>query len=245
VRSTITLIVALTLLVSVCGYGNVGTAGNIPEAPEDTIAAETLKDLLTTQVSDEGEPSEPKITLTDTVNEAGSPTDEALETDERVDDLIAELAATIESGGDLGPLVSEGGMYLVYNSEPILYSQEDLNGILTYETTRQWPSHLISADDPAAADLPYRTFADEIGESFLDAFHDPDNQFLRKEWRDLDEKGIPEEANPIPVELREFDTVSIVESGQDAIEWFVWYVSIDFEDGQPLIVGLTFRGWTP
>lgn len=252
-KRTATLIVVLTLLVAACGYGTVGNAGNLPGIP-DTTDDETLDDLLTTQVSSEGEPSEPEVTLTDsseeqtgdTATDAGSPIDTvAFEHDERVDDLISELAAILESGGDLRPLVAQRGLYVAYNDEPILYSRADLAGILADEETRQWPSHLVSADDPAAADLPYRTFAQEIGGSFLEAFNDPANQFLRNEWSSLDDKGIPEEANPLPVELRRFNTVSIADGGHDGIEWFVWYVSIDYENDEPRIVGLTFHAWIP
>lgn len=253
-KHTTVLAIILMVLVAACGSGTVGEAGQVPDIADDTAAHESFEDLLTTPVDVEGEPSEPKIVLTKSDGEQITETaidggavidDSSFATDERVTDLMNDLAATIDLGGDLRPLVCEPGLYLAYNAGPVSYSRDDLAGILSDETAYQWPSHMISADDPAAVDLPYRTFAEEIGGSFLAAFNDPANQFLRNEWRDLDERGIPEEANPLPIELREFDTISVTDSGHDGIEWFVWYVSVDYEKGQPCIVGLTFDAWTP
>ncbi|MDF1596905.1 MAG: hypothetical protein P1T08_12575 [Acidimicrobiia bacterium] len=251
-KRTTVLIIGPAILAAECGSSAVGSAGNVPDDSDDAKANWILGYLLSAQASEAGEPSEPKIVLTDTSGGQTTATavdadlegDDTFETDERVTDLLYDLANTIEARGDLRPLVSTGGLYLVYNAAPALYSPAELEGVLSDETTYQWPSHVVADDDPAA-ELPFHTFAEEIGESFLEAFHDPDNEFPRNEWRDLADQGIPDEANPIPIELREFDSISVADGGHDGIEWFVWYVSIDYQNGEPRIVGLTFHAWTP
>ncbi len=171
--------------------------------------------------------------------------DAEFQADERVTDLLNEFAAIIESGGDLRPLVSTRGLYLAYNAAPILFAPSDLEDILTDPTTYQWPSHLISPDDPAAANLPARTFADEIGDSYVDAFRDTASEISRNEWLDAEQRGIPEAAIPIPFELRSFNYVGVANAGEEVIEWIAWYVSIDYEGGEPRIVALTFDAWSP
>ncbi|MCJ7725419.1 MAG: GerMN domain-containing protein [Acidimicrobiia bacterium] len=171
------------------------------------------------------------------------------ENDERVADLLSEFAATIERRGDLRPLVSARGLYLAYNADPILFTPSELEGILEDPTTYQWPSHLISPDDPAAANLPARSFAVQIGDSFTAAFGDPASSFEHNEWIDAAEQGIPEAAIPIPFELRSFNYIAVHNNGDDpdreAINWITWYVSIDYEGGEPRVVAMTFDAWTP
>lgn len=250
-KRTTVLTIALAILAAACGSSAVGSAGNVRDDSDDSKAKWMLGNLLSAQASEAGEPSQPEIVLTDTsggqttatVADAALEGDDTFETDERVTDLLYDLANTIEGRGDLRPLVSVRD--LAYNAAPALYTPAELKGILSDETTYQWPSHMVADEDPAAAELPFHTFAEEIGGSFLEAFHDPDNEFFRNEWRDLADQGIPEAANPIPIEMREFDSISVADGGHDGIEWFVWYVLIDYENSEPRIIGLTFNAWTP
>jgi hypothetical protein len=169
--------------------------------------------------------------------------------DERVADLLNAFALAIERRGDLRPFVSARGLYLAYNADPILIAPSELEGILQDPSTYQWPSHLISPEDPAAANLPARSFAEQIGDSFTAAFDDPASTFEYNEWLDAAEQGIPEAAIPVPFELRSFNYIAVHNDGDDpereAINWITWYVSIDYEGGEPRVAAMTFDAWTP
>ena len=39
--------------------------------------------------------------------------------------------------------------------------------------------------------------------------------------------------------------VKLANAGEEVIEWIAWYVSIDYEGGEPRIVALTFDAWSP
>lgn len=53
----------------------------------------------------------------------------------------------------------------------------------------------------------------------------------------------------IPYELRGFNFVSAYDPGDDqqygGLDWTAWYVSIDYENGEPVVVGLTLNEWSP
>jgi hypothetical protein len=162
--------------------------------------------------------------------------------DARVPQLLDALEAIIGDDGDLRRVTGRRGLYVAYNDEPIRFSRDDLASILTDDTTYRWAS--AGAD---AAEVPARTFADAIADSFLSAYHDVDTEMTRNEPITGGNGRIPAEA--IPFELRSFNYVGVHDPGDDAayggLDWVTWYASVDYEDGAPVVVGLTIDSWSP
>jgi hypothetical protein len=111
-------------------------------------------------------------------------------------------------------------------------------------TTYRWGSAALSPDDP---EIPQRTFAEAVGDSFVSVFDDPDVS-VKYDEAELGGNGIPAEY-AIPFEFDGLHFVSLYDSGDDpqygGLDWKAWYVSIDFEDGEPVVVGLTVNEWSP
>ena len=168
--------------------------------------------------------------------------------DGRVLDLLDRLSAVLDAEGDLNEFVSERGLYVSYHAAPILFTPAQLEGILTDPTTYKWPSNALDVNDPSqAAEIPDRTFAEAIGWSFVSTWDDPDRTFA------LDEalgggNGRPPEFAIWPM-LQGFHFVSILDPGDnpdfDGLDWTLWHVSIDYEDNEPVVVGLTYDEWSP
>ena len=165
--------------------------------------------------------------------------------DDRVVALLDEFASIIAGKGDLRQVTSQRGLYVSHNADPIRFSPDQLNGILTDPTTYKWPSNALGPDQ--LDELPAKTFAEAITDSFLSAYDDPDTQLS---WNDPITGGngrIPGAA--IPFEFAGFNYVGVYDPGDDpqyeGLDWTTWYVSIDYENGDPVIVGLTVDMWAP
>lgn len=162
--------------------------------------------------------------------------------DDHVIALLNQFADIIANDGDLRQVTSRRGLYVSHNADPIRFSPAELDGILTDPTTYNWAS--AGAD---AGEVPGRTFAEAITDSFLSAYDDPD---VELSWNDPIAGGngrIP--AAAVPFEFAGFNYVGVYDSGDDAqydgLDWTTWYVSIDYENGEPVIVGLTVDMWAP
>jgi spore germination protein GerM len=165
--------------------------------------------------------------------------------DARIGVLLDEFASIISNQGDLRQVISQRGLYVSYNAPPIRFSPDDLDGILTDATTYKWPSNALGPDQ--LDEVPARTFAEAITDSFLSAYDDPDTQLS---WNDPIAGGngrLP--GNAIPFEFAGFNYVGVYDPGDDpqygGLDWTTWYVSIDYEGGDPVIVGLTVDMWAP
>lgn len=156
--------------------------------------------------------------------------------------LLDEFAGIIADGGDLRQVTSRRGLYVAHNADPIRFSPDELQGILTDPTTYKWPSNAADLDE-----VPARTFAEAITDSFLSAYDDPDTELS---WNDPLTGGNGRiAAEAIPFEFRGFNYVAVYDPGDNpeygGLDWTTWYVSIDYEDGEPVIVGLTVDMWAP
>jgi spore germination protein GerM len=165
--------------------------------------------------------------------------------DERVTALLDEFASIIAGNGDLRQVTSQRGLYVAYNSDPVRFSPSELDGILTDPTTYKWPSNALGPDQ--LDEIPARTFAEAITDSFLSAYDDTDTQLS---WNDPIAGGngrLPGDA--IPFEFAGFNYVGVYDPGDNpdygGLDWTTWYVSIDYENGEPVIVGLTVDMWAP
>jgi len=166
----------------------------------------------------------------------------AFASDSRVIALLDEFAGIIASDGDLRQVTSQRGLYVSHNADPIRFDPDELDGILTDPTTYKWPSNAADIDE-----VPARTFAEAITDSFLSAYDDPDSQLS---WNDPLVGGngrLPGYA--VPFEFAGFNYVAVYDSGDNpdygGLDWTTWYVSIDYENGEPVIVGLTVDMWAP
>jgi hypothetical protein len=151
--------------------------------------------------------------------------------------------------GDLTALASTRGLYVSHHADPVLFTPDRLPGLLRDPTTYKWPSNAIDMDDPVAVaqDVPDRTFAEEIGDSFASTWDDPD-------WTYAVDRpisggnGRPAE-DAIPDLLAGLHYISAFDAGDDpelgGMDWTSWHVSIDYEGGRPVVVGLTLDQWAP
>jgi hypothetical protein len=174
--------------------------------------------------------------------------DDAFVEDADVIALLDELAATIVVRGDITDHVSSRGLYLSHNAAPVRFSLDDLDGILEDPTTYKWPSAALDSSDPdQLAQLPDRTFTEAIADRFVSTWDDDDREYAFDEPFEGG-NGRPA-AFAIPFELQGFHFVSIYDSGDDpqygGLDWTIWHVSFDYEDGGPVVVGLTLDEWSP
>ena len=168
----------------------------------------------------------------------------AFAADPAVIELLDEMTAVIEAEGDLRSVVSQRGLYVAHNARPIRFEPDELGGILTDDTTYQWGS---AALEPGSPENPWRTFAEAVGDRFASTYDDPDADVTFDEIH-LGGNGIPAEY-VMAFELEGFHLVSVYDSGDDpqygGLDWTAWYVSIDYEDGEPVVVALTVNEWSP
>ena len=170
--------------------------------------------------------------------------DAAFADDARVIELLGRMSDIMAANGDLTEVVSSRGLYVAHNSPPILFDVEDLPNVMTDPTTYQWGSAALGPDSP---EIPWRTFAQEVGDRFVSAFDDPDTSLMSDEV-ELGGNGIPAEY-AIPFEFAGLHFVSVYDSGDvpdyGGLDWTAWYVSIDYENGEPRVVGMTLNEWSP
>jgi len=161
--------------------------------------------------------------------------------------LLARFAEILANRGDLQPVASKRGIFVSHHSDPVRFKYEDLPGLLKDPTTYQWASSAIGADEMAQAGVPRQTFAEAVADSFVGAYSDADTVTTFNEPITGGNGRIPSAA--IPVEFKGFGYVGIHDPGDDpafsGLDWTTWYVSIDYVDGAPRIVGLTIDQWAP
>lgn len=169
----------------------------------------------------------------------------AFAADDRITDLLDDLRATMENRGDLTGLVSWRGLYVSHHDAPVRFG--DLDTLLTDPTTYKWPSNAFDVNDPDFADeVPARTFAEAIADSFVGAF----DEDLVITYNDPVEAGNGRLAEAaIPFELVGFNFLTVYDPGDnpefDGLDWTIWHVSFDYEDDGPRVVGMTIDQWAP
>ena len=166
--------------------------------------------------------------------------------DGRVVDTLDELAGIMADLSDLSPVVSWRGLYVSHHADPVLFG--DLDEVLTDPTTYKWPSNAFDVNDPDFAnEAPSRTFAQAIAASFVSAYVDSDTVITFNEPIEAGNGRLAEYA--IPFEFAGFNYVGVYDPGDNpeygGLDWTIWYVSFDYEDGVPVVVGLTIDQWSP
>jgi len=165
--------------------------------------------------------------------------------DPRVEQLLDALTAIIADDGDLRQVTGQRGLYVSHHGDPIRFNRDDLATILTDPTTYHWPSNAVAPED--IEEIPARTFAEAIADSFLSAFADDDTVTTINDPIAGGNGRIPEEA--IPFTLRSFNYVGVHDPGDNpdygGLDWVTWYVSVDYENGAPVVVGMTIDQWAP
>ncbi len=166
--------------------------------------------------------------------------------DERVVETLDAMAGIMADLSDLSPVVSWRGLYVSHHADPVRFG--NLDEILTDPTSYKWPSNALDVNDPdQAAEVPSRTFAEEIAASLVSAYVDTDTVITFNEPIEAGNGRIAEYA--IPFSLAGFNYVGIHDPGDNpeygGLDWITWYVSFDYEDGVPVVVGLTLDQWSP
>ncbi len=167
--------------------------------------------------------------------------------DTEVGSLLAEFGEIIATDGDLRQVTSRRGLYVAHHAAPIRFAPDELGTILTDTTTYQWPSNALSSDDAEFSQIPGRTFEEAVADSFLSAYDDPDTVTTVNEAIVGGNGRPPEYA--IPFEFESYNYIGVYDSGDNpdygGLDWIIWYVSIDYEGGIPVIIGLTVDMWAP
>ncbi len=167
--------------------------------------------------------------------------------DPAIADLLDEFSSIIVDDGDLRLVTSQRGLFVSHHGDPIRFSPDELSTILTDPTTYQWPSNAIGPDNPEFDQIPGRTFSEAVADSFVSVYDDPDTELSTNEPIAGGNGRIPEAA--IPFVFESFNYVGVYDLGDDpqfdGLDWTTWYVSIDYENGVPVIVGLTIDQWAP
>jgi hypothetical protein len=166
--------------------------------------------------------------------------------DERVGDTLDEMAGIMTDLSDLTPVVSWRGLYVSHHDDPVRFG--NLAELLADPTTYRWPSPAFDVNDPDFAnEVLGRTFAEEIAAGFVSAYLDSDTVTTFNEPIEAGNGRLA--ANAIPFELAGFNYVGVYDPGDNpeygGLDWTIWYVSFDYEDGAPVVVGLTLDQWSP
>lgn len=159
--------------------------------------------------------------------------------------VVDEFGRRLRDGGDLRPLVSDHGLWIVHHDAPVVVDRADLVGILDDPTNRRWGSKALESGSP---EIRPETFAEAVAEPFVDAWDDDDNQVLALQTVQ-GPNGRPAAA-AIPSEFRGFPWITVHDPGDDAeyggLDWQQWIVSLDVaDDGTVTVVGLTLDEWAP
>ena len=142
-------------------------------------------------------------------------------------------------------MASRRGLYVWPIPSQSRFTRSNLGGILTDPTTYRWGSNVLAPDEPEFLQIPARTFSQAITDRFLSAYDDPDTVVTFNEPIIGQNGRLPDVA--LPFSLRSFNCVGVHDGGDDfaPLDWVTWYVSIDYEDGQPRIVTLTLDELAP
>jgi len=170
------------------------------------------------------------------------------EADPRVVDLLDRFARIIVQRGDLTPVISRRGLYVAHHAPPRRFRAASLPTLLTDPTTYYWATSGASADEVRNSGRPAMTFTEAVADSFVSAFDSTDRVTTFDE-PPTGSNGPAPDATIIPTELWSFNYVGVRDPGGDpqygGLDWTTWYVSINYENGSPVIVGLTLDEWAP
>lgn len=162
--------------------------------------------------------------------------------------LLDQMTDIVLAKGDLSEIASSRGIYISHHDDPVRFSKEELVAALTDPTTYKWPSNALDVNDPdQAKEIRGRTFAEAIGDRWASTWDDPDRVYA---FDEPFEGGNGRQAQyAIPFLLGGFHFVSVYDSGDNpdygGLDWTIWHVSVDYEDGRPVVVGLTLDEWSP
>ncbi|MDH3500432.1 MAG: GerMN domain-containing protein, partial [Acidimicrobiia bacterium] len=164
--------------------------------------------------------------------------------DSAVTSLLAEMGELMATDGDLSQIASSRGIYISHFAPLDRWSAKRLATAMTDTTTYKWGSIALEPDSP---ELPSRTFAQAVGDRFVSAYDDTDTQIATNEILAGGNGILPDSA--IPFELTDFNYVAVYDPGDNpqygGLDWTAWYVSIDYENGLPVVIGLTLNEWGP
>lgn len=155
--------------------------------------------------------------------------------DARVVALLDALEGAARSRADIGPLVSERGLYLSVYTLPEWLPPARARALFTDETKRTF-------DGPACEGCVQGSLRDVVGEAFLDAYDDPDRELSFGAW-----KAGGNASARLPAKLAGFPFVTVYDPGDlpDAPDWIAVTVFFEYVDDAPKLVGLVLNAWSP
>lgn len=157
--------------------------------------------------------------------------------------VVAELADRMANGEDFTDLVSERGLWVAHHAHPIRFAIEEIAGLADDATTYRWGSNALEPDSP---ELRPRTFAQAVIDPFVSTY-DTDRQVRVNQFIE-GPNGRPAQVG-IPIEFRGFGFVTVYDAADNpeygGLDWMSWVVSLDYEDDELKVVGLTIDQWAP
>jgi hypothetical protein len=160
------------------------------------------------------------------------------------EDLMDELAAVFASRGDLTELASERGIFVAHHDRARKFA--DLDGLLTDSTMYAWAG-TGCAPEECPDETPRLTFAAAVADSFLSAWIDDDRR-VQVDGVIPGGNGLPAESI-VPTEFANLHFVAVHDPGDNAeyggIDWFTWYVYFAYEEGVPVVLGMSIDEWAP
>lgn len=150
--------------------------------------------------------------------------------------LLEAFAKVIKGRGDLRPLVSARGLYVAHYDAAKWHKPAAVATLLTDLTVLSW-------NGPACGEGCINgTFADVVGEVFLDGYRDADRE-LKPQWWKRDGNA----AALAPARLAGFRAMTVYDPGdvEDVPDWHSTTVYFEYAGGHPLIVGLAHNAWSP
>ena len=159
-------------------------------------------------------------------------------------DLIGELAAVFAGRGDLTELGSRRGIFVAHHDRAKAF--KSLDGLLTDPTLHMWAGTGCSAEE-CPDETPKRTFAKGVADSFLSAWND-DDRLISVDNVIPGGNGMLVESI-VPTEFANLHFVAVKDPGDHpeygGTDWFTWYVYFTYEDGVPVVLGMSIDQWAP
>ncbi len=161
--------------------------------------------------------------------------------------VIQDLGEAMASGRDLGDPISHRGLHVAFFQDlPLLWSQAELESLMTDSTLIEFAYPGCGGPGECGAE----TFADAIASRFVSVQQDIGlDTIVRTDTVVLGGNGYPSLEAMIPTVFENLHFVGLNDPGDDpsltGLDWFIWLVFFELEDGEPKVVGLVPDMWSP
>jgi hypothetical protein len=157
--------------------------------------------------------------------------------------LLDQLAAVIDSRGDLRPVTSERGLLVAHHDPVRRFTPLELASLLTDPTAVAWGNPGCGPDGCGQL----QTFKAAVADRFRSTYVDPDVEIAVDEL--IPGPGGTLAENVVPFELTNFHYLAVNDRGDepayDGLDWMTWNVYFEKAPGGWKIAGLSVDEWGP